>query len=48
VYLSLEEALSLTTDQVHLFIGPLLVAVALYGRGGLAGALVARPSRGAA
>ncbi len=48
VYLTLEEALSLTTDQVHLFIGPLLVAVALYGRGGLAGALVARASGGAA
>ena len=48
VYLTLEEALSLYTDQVHLFIGPLLVAVALFGRGGLAGPLVARAEGGAA
>ena len=48
VYLTLEEALSLYTDQVHLFIGPLLVAVALFGRGGLAGTLAARASGGAA
>jgi branched-chain amino acid transport system permease protein len=48
VYLSLEEALLLYTDQVHLFIGPLLVAVALFGRAGLAGTLVARTSEGAA
>jgi branched-chain amino acid transport system permease protein len=47
VYLTLEEALSLYTDQVHLFIGPLLVAVALFGQSGLAGT-VARASRGAA
>jgi branched-chain amino acid transport system permease protein len=48
VYLTLEEALSLYTDQVHLFVGPLLVAVALFGRGGLAGTLAARVPRGAA
>ena len=48
VYLTLEEVLSLYTDQVHLFIGPLLVAVALFGRGGLAGTLAVRASGGAA
>jgi len=48
VYLALEEALSLVTDQTHLIIGPLLVAVALFGRRGLAGALAPRPSAGAA
>ena len=48
VYLTLEEVLSLYTEQVHLFIGPLLVAVALFGRGGLAGTLAARASGGAA
>jgi branched-chain amino acid transport system permease protein len=40
VYLSLEEALSLLTDQTHLLIGPLLVVVAIFGRRGLAGALI--------
>lgn len=48
VYLALEEALSLVTDQTHLIIGPLLVAVALFGRRGLAGALAPKPSAGAA
>jgi branched-chain amino acid transport system permease protein len=48
VYLTLEEALSLMTDQTHLLIGPLLVAVALFGRRGLAGALVSKSSGGAA
>ena len=38
VYLSLEEALSLVTDQTHVLIGPLLVVVAIFGRRGLAGA----------
>jgi branched-chain amino acid transport system permease protein len=38
-YLTLEETLSLITDQTHLIIGPLLVIVALFGRRGLAGAL---------
>jgi len=37
VYLSLDEALSLVTDETHLVIGPLLVMVALFGRRGLAG-----------
>jgi branched-chain amino acid transport system permease protein len=48
VYLTLEETLSLYTDQAPLFIGPLLVAVALFGRGGLAGTLAAKASGGAA
>jgi branched-chain amino acid transport system permease protein len=48
VYLTLEEALSLVTDQTHLIIGPLLVAVALFGRRGLAGALTRRASGGQA
>ena len=39
VYLTLEEALSLLTDQTHVLIGPLLVVVALFGRRGLAGTL---------
>jgi len=37
VYLSLDEVLSLFTDETHLVIGPLLVLVALFGRRGLAG-----------
>jgi branched-chain amino acid transport system permease protein len=45
VYLSLDEALSLFTDETHLVIGPLLVLVALFGRRGLAGWI---GSRGAA
>jgi branched-chain amino acid transport system permease protein len=36
-YLTLEETLSLVTNQTHLLIGPLLVIVALFGRRGLAG-----------
>jgi branched-chain amino acid transport system permease protein len=47
VYLTLEEALSLYTDQAALFIGPLLIAVALFGRGGLAGTLTPEASGGA-
>jgi branched-chain amino acid transport system permease protein len=47
-YLTLEEALSLLTDQTHLLIGPLLVVVALFGTRGLAGALAPKASRGAA
>jgi len=39
VYLTLDETLSQFTDQTHLLIGPILVAVALFGRRGLAGAL---------
>ena len=39
VYLSLDEALSLVTDETHLVIGPLLVMVALFGRRGLAGCI---------
>ena len=42
VYLTLEEALSLVTDQTHVLIGPLLVVVAIFGRRGLAGALDAQ------
>ncbi len=38
VYLTLDETLSRFTDQTDLWIGPLLVAVALFGRRGLAGA----------
>ncbi|MGH6798770.1 MAG: branched-chain amino acid ABC transporter permease [Roseiarcus sp.] len=48
VYLTLEEALSLVTDQTHVLIGPLLVVVALFGRRGLAGALTPKASGGAA
>jgi branched-chain amino acid transport system permease protein len=48
VYLTLEEALSLLTDQTHLIIGPLLVVVALFGRRGLAGALTPKIAGGAA
>ena len=47
-YLTLEETLSLLTDQTHLLIGPLLVMVALFGSRGLAGALAHKPSGGAA
>ncbi|HEX9170796.1 MAG TPA: branched-chain amino acid ABC transporter permease [Roseiarcus sp.] len=46
VYLTLEEALSLLTDQTHLVLGPLLVAAALFGRRGLAGVVTARPLGG--
>jgi branched-chain amino acid transport system permease protein len=46
VYLTLEEALSLLTDQTHVVLGPLLVAVALFGRRGLAGALTPRAAGG--
>jgi branched-chain amino acid transport system permease protein len=38
-YLTLEETLSLLTNQTHLLIGPLLIIVALFGRRGVAGAL---------
>ena len=48
VYLTLEEALSLVTDQTHVLIGPLLVVVALFGRRGLAGALTTKAVGGAA
>ena len=48
VYLTLEEALSLVTDQTHVLLGPLLVAVALFGRRGLAGALTPRAAGGEA
>jgi branched-chain amino acid transport system permease protein len=48
VYLTLEEALSLLTDQTHVVLGPLLVAVALFGRRGLAGALTRRAAGGEA
>jgi branched-chain amino acid transport system permease protein len=41
-YLLLKEALSAYTEQSNLFIGPLLVLVALIGRGGLAGLMPAR------
>jgi branched-chain amino acid transport system permease protein len=44
VYLSLEEALSLLTDQTHVLIGPLLVLVAIFGRRGLAGVLTPKAS----
>ena len=47
-YLTLEEALSLVTDQTHVLIGPLLVAVAIFGRRGLAGTLVPKASGGVA
>lgn len=47
-YLTLEETLSLLTDQTQLLIGPLLVVVALFGRRGLAGALAPKASEGAA
>ena len=48
VYLALEEALSLLTDQTHVILGPLLVAVALFGRRGLAGALTPKATGGEA
>jgi branched-chain amino acid transport system permease protein len=48
VYLTLEEALSLLTDQTHVVLGPLLVAVALFGRRGLAGALASGAAGGEA
>jgi branched-chain amino acid transport system permease protein len=48
VYLTLEETLSLLTDQTHVLIGPLLVVVALFGRRGLAGALTTKAVGGAA
>ena len=48
VYLTLEEALSLLTDQTHVVLGPLLVAVAQFGRRGLAGALTPRAAGGEA
>lgn len=47
-YLTLEETLSLLTDQTHLIIGPLLVIVAIFGRRGLAGVLAPKASGGAA
>ena len=47
-YLTLEEALSLLTDETQLLIGPLLVMGALFGRRGLAGALAPKASGGAA
>ena len=47
-YLTLQEALSLLTDQTQLIIGPLLVIVAIFGRGGLAGALAAKTWGGVA
>jgi branched-chain amino acid transport system permease protein len=48
VYLTLEEALSLLTDQTHALIGLLLVVVALFGRRGLAGAFTPKAIGGAA
>jgi branched-chain amino acid transport system permease protein len=48
VYLTLEETLSLLTDQTHVLLGPLLVAVALFGRRGLAGALTPKAAGGRA
>jgi len=47
-YLTLQEALSLWTDQTQVIVGPLLIIVALFGRRGLAGALVPRTSGGPA
>jgi branched-chain amino acid transport system permease protein len=47
-YLTLEETLSLLTDQTQLLIGPLLVIIALFGRRGLAGALAPKASGGGA
>ena len=47
-YLTLQEALSLLTDQTQLIIGPLLVIAAIFGRGGLAGALAAKTWGGVA
>ena len=47
-YLTLQEALSLWTDQTQVIIGPLLIIVALFGRRGLPGALVPRTSGGQA
>ena len=47
-YLTLEETLSLLTDQTHLLIGPLLVVVAIFGSRGLAGALAPKSSGRAA
>lgn len=47
-YLTLEEALSLVTDQTHVLIGPLLVVIAIFGRRGLAGTLAPKTSGGAA
>ncbi len=46
-FLSLQELLSRLTDQGNLILGPLLVLIALIGRGGLAG-LVARTAVGGA
>jgi branched-chain amino acid transport system permease protein len=48
VYLTLEEALSLLTDQTHVLLGPVLIAVAVFGRRGLAGALTPRATGGEA
>ena len=44
-FLTLEEMLSGVTEQGALILGPLLVLIALIGRGGLAG-LVARSAGG--
>ena len=46
-FLSLQELLSRLTDHGNLILGPLLVLIALIGRGGLAG-LVARTAAGSA
>jgi branched-chain amino acid transport system permease protein len=46
VYLTLEEALSLLTDQTHVLLGPLLVAVAFFGPRGLAGGAPAPTAAG--
>ena len=43
-YLTLQEALSLWTDQTQVIIGPLLIIVALFGRRGPAGALAPKTS----
>ena len=48
VYLTLEEALSLLTDQTHVLLGPVLIAVAVFGRRGLAGALAPTATGGEA
>ena len=47
VYLTLEETLSLYTEQSYLVIGPVLVIVALFGRRGLAGLVTSPPAAGA-
>jgi branched-chain amino acid transport system permease protein len=45
VYLLLEEALSQVTEYWALIMGPLLLLIVLFGRGGIMG-LLGRPRRG--